>query len=361
MFSKRKIPLSVLLILAGLLIALVGCSSESSDTTPASTSAEDDSEKDEPTTSQEAEEEDSIVIEHAFGETVLEEKPDRVATIQWGNHDTALALGVVPVGFSAANYGVTDENGLLPWTAEKVEELGEDDPNVFQDTDGLDFEAISASNPDVILAAYSGITQEDYEILSDIAPVVAYPESPWTTSWRDQITMNAKGMGMEEEGEQLVQETEDLINEKASEYPGMEGKKVVWANFSADDLSEFHVYTPADSRGSFLTEELDMEYPESVKELIEDDSSFSLSISAENADVLNDADLIIGYGDESLQEAVQADPRLGQVPAIERGSVAFIGDGTVLAASGTPSALSIPYTIDDYLELIGDAISNIEE
>ncbi|RSL34691.1 iron-siderophore ABC transporter substrate-binding protein [Salibacterium salarium] len=357
----RKIPLSVLLILAGLLIALVGCSSESSDTTPASTSAEDDSEKDEPTASQEAEEEDSIVIEHAFGETVLEEKPDRVATIQWGNHDTALALGVVPVGFSAANYGVTDENGLLPWTAEKVEELGEDDPNVFQDTDGLDFEAISDSNPDVILAAYSGITQEDYEILSDIAPVVAYPESPWTTSWRDQITMNAKGMGMEEEGEQLVQETEDLINEKASEYPGMEGKKVVWANFSADDLSEFHVYTPADSRGSFLTEELGMEYPESVKELIEDDSGFSLSISAENADVLNDADLIIGYGDESLQEAVQADPRLGQVPAIERGSVAFIGDGTVLAASGTPSALSIPYTIDDYLELIGDAISNIEE
>ena len=94
---------------------------------------------------------------------IIESKPERVATVQWANHDVALALGVVPVGFSAANYGVQDDSGLLPWTAKKLKELGVEDPNVFQDTDGLDFEAISDANPDVILAAYSGITQEDYD------------------------------------------------------------------------------------------------------------------------------------------------------------------------------------------------------
>ncbi|MGY4691700.1 iron-siderophore ABC transporter substrate-binding protein [Salibacterium sp. K-3] len=364
--TKRWIPLCMVLMLTGLLTVLAGCSSASSDTESASTSEENESESSGASGSETSEEqktglEEPIVIEHAFGETVIEEKPERVATIQWGNQDTALALGVVPVGFSAANYGVTDENGLLPWTAEKVEELGEDNPNVFQDTDGLDFEAISDSKPDVILAAYSGITQEDYDILSEIAPVVAYPETPWTTSWREQIKMNAKGMAMEAEGEQLIEDIENLINEKTSEYPEMEGKKVVWANFSADDLSEFHIYTPADARGAFLTEELGMEYPDSVKELIEDESSFSLSVSAENADVLNDADIIIGYGDESLYEAVKADSRLGQIPAVERGSVAFIGDGTALAAASTPTALSIPYTMDDQLELIGEAASNIDD
>ena len=41
----------------------------------------------------------------------------------------------------------------------------------------LDFEAISDANPDVILAAYSGITQEEYDTLSEIAPVVAYQTS----------------------------------------------------------------------------------------------------------------------------------------------------------------------------------------
>ena len=45
-----------------------------------------------------------IIIEHAFGETVIESKPERIATIGWENQDTPLALGVAPVGVSAANY-----------------------------------------------------------------------------------------------------------------------------------------------------------------------------------------------------------------------------------------------------------------
>ena len=42
-----------------------------------------------------------ITIEHAFGETVIESKPERIATIGWENQDTPLALGVAPVGVSA--------------------------------------------------------------------------------------------------------------------------------------------------------------------------------------------------------------------------------------------------------------------
>ena len=75
-------------------------------------------------TSEDANSEYPIVIKHAFGETEIESKPERVATVQWANHDVVLALGVVPVGFSAANYGVQDDSGLLPWTAKKLEELG---------------------------------------------------------------------------------------------------------------------------------------------------------------------------------------------------------------------------------------------
>ena len=35
--------------------------------------------------------------------------------------------------------------------------------------DGIDFEAVADTQPDVILAAYSGLTQEDYDTLSKIA------------------------------------------------------------------------------------------------------------------------------------------------------------------------------------------------
>ena len=65
-----------------------------------------------------------IEIKHALGTTTIEKKPERVATIAWGNQDVALALGTVPVGFSAANYGIKDnDTGMLPWTQEKAEEL----------------------------------------------------------------------------------------------------------------------------------------------------------------------------------------------------------------------------------------------
>lgn len=267
--------------------------------------------------------------------------------------------GVVPVGFSAANFGVQDGSGLLPWTADKLKELNVTDPNVFQDTDGLDFEAISDANPDVILAAYSGLTKEDYETLSKIAPVVAYPTAAWATTWREQVLLNAEGMGMKPEGEQLIKDTEALVKDKLSKYPQIAGKKVVWVNFSAEDLSKLHIYTPVDSRVAFLYE-LGMTYPESITKQITDPTSYSLSLSSENVEALYDADLIVGYGNDELLKTLQADSLIGKIPAIERGSVAFIDSDTPLVAAGTPNPLSIAYTIDEYLALIGGAIDKVK-
>lgn len=359
MTTRRTIVLKPLLILVALMIALVGCSNKqsSSNSTPAPSETANNSTA---TQTEAPASEYPIVIKHALGETVIESKPERVATVQWANHDVVLALGVVPVGFSEANFGVQDGSGLLPWTAEKLKELNVSDPNVFQDTDGLDFEAISDANPDVILAAYSGITQEDYDLLSQIAPVVAYPTAPWATTWREQVLFNAEGMGMKAEGEQLIKDTENMVNEKLSQYPQIKGKKVVWVNFSAKDLSKLHIYTPVDSRVSFL-HELGMVYPDSITEQITDPTSYSLSLSAENVESLYDADLIIGYGNDELYQTLKADPLLGKIPAIERGSVAFIDSDTPIVAAGTPNPLSIAYTIDEYLALIGGAIDKINE
>ncbi len=364
MHAFRKNSLRTLVYSALMMILLVGCSSNASESSsPSPTSggsapASSPAASSEAPASQETAVQYPITIKHAFGESIIEKKPERVVTIQWANHDVALALGVVPVGFSAANYGVLDDSGMLPWTAAKLKELGVDKPNIFQDTDGLDFEAISDAKPDVILASYSGITQEDYDILSKIAPVVAYPTAPWLTTWREQVIMNATGMGMQAEGEQLIKDTENLVKEKASKYPELQGKKVVWTNFSTKDMSKLHIYTPTDPRGAFLLE-LGLVYPESVTKQIQDPTSYSLNLSAENADLLNDADILVGYGGEDLYEAVKADPVLGKIAAIQRGSVVFIGNGTPLAASGNPNPLSIAYTIDDYLKLIVEAISKV--
>lgn len=300
-----------------------------------------------------------MTIQHAFGETVLEKKPEKIATISWGNQDVPLALGIVPVGVSMANYGVTDGSGLLPWTKDAFKSLGVENPVLFDDVAGLNYEAIYKVAPDVILASYSGITQEEYDLLSEIAPVIPYQEMPWQTFWRDQITENASAIGMKEEGEVLVKDLESLIAEKLTAYPELTGKSAAFFYFSPQDLSKFYIYLPADPRAAYL-EDLQMVLPESVKKLQEENKSFAVELSAENVDLLTDVDLVITYGTEGLLETLQNDPLIGTMEAVKRGSVVVIEDGTPLAASGTPSALSIPATIDEYLKLMNDAAKKVQ-
>lgn len=300
-----------------------------------------------------------MTIKHAYGETVIEKQPENIATISWGNQDVPLALGIVPVGASKANYGKVDENGLLPWTAEKYKELGVTNPQTFDDVDGLDYEAISDSNPDIILAAYSGITQEEYDLLSEIAPVVAYPKLAWQTLWRDQITVNATAIGKKVEGDKLVSDLDELIEEKTSEYSQLKGKKAVFCYFNPADLGKFYIYLSSDPRAAYLTD-LGLELPESVKDIAKGSDSFSIEISSENIDKLTDVDMIVSYGDSALLKQLQSDNLLGTLPAIKNGSVAFIEDGSVLSASATPSALSIPATIDEFLKVLGEAANKVQ-
>ncbi|MEK3884535.1 iron-siderophore ABC transporter substrate-binding protein [Paenibacillus sp. PL2-23] len=362
MKARNKRSMSMLLSSLALVVLLAGCGGNNgnanSNAGAAPTAAPSASPEASDASASEAAAQYPITIKHAFGESVIEAKPERVVTISWANHDVALALGVVPVGFSEANYGVQDGSRLLPWTKKKLEELGVTEPNLFQDTDGLDFEAISDASPDVILAAYSGITQEEYDTLSKIAPVVAYQSAPWVASWRDQVMFNAMGMGMQAEGEQLIKDTEKLIQDTAAAHPELQGKTAAFAFINPADLSTLSIYAPGDPRGDFLGE-LGMPFPDALASLVTD--SFYLQLSAENADALNDTDIIVTYGNAELLAALQADPLLGKVPAIARGSVVVVEDNSPLAAAGNPNPLSVAYTIDEYVGLIGEAAKKINE
>lgn len=347
-----------LIAILAMCIVFSACSSNSnapSNDTKTETKVEDsNSVKNEENTSKEHAA-DKIVLDHAFGQTILDKKPERVATIAWGNHDVALALGIVPVGFSKVNYGVSADKGVLPWTEEKIKELN-GKVNLFDDLDGLNFEAISNSKPDVILAGYSGITQEDYDTLSKIAPVAAYKSKPWQTLWRDMIKIDSKALGMEKEGDELIKNTEARISKELEKHPEIKGKKVLFTIINAADTSKFWIFTSKDPRANYLTD-LGLVFPESLKEF-ESEDSFAKEISAEEANKINDADVIITYGDDKTLEALQKDPLLGKINAIKNGAVAVIPENTPLAASCTPTPLSINYAIEEYLNLLGNACKN---
>lgn len=299
----------------------------------------------------------AAVIEHAFGETAVPQKVERIATIGWANQDVALALGVVPVGFAAQTWGVEDGSGMLAWTKEKVDELG-GKPVLFDETDGIDFEAVAATEPDIILAAYSGLTREDYDTLTKIAPTIAYPGAAWGTPWRDFIRMDAAGMNKAAEGETLVNGLEERISRAVAAHPEIKGKSAAFFYGSTSDLSQIGYYTTTDPRTAFLAD-LGLTVPGSVKSASEaDPSSFHVQVSAENADALSDIDLIVMYGEESDLATYQADPLIGKIPAIAKGAVVFVGNSS-FAASTNPGPLSIPWGIDDYVAKIAEAAGKL--
>lgn len=190
-------------------------------------------------------------------------------------------------------------------------------------------------------------------MLSQIAPTVAYPSVAWSTTWREETIVDATAMGMKSEGEALVAETDAMIQKKLAEYPAIEGKKAAFFWLSASDLSTFYIYTTLDPRAAFLTD-LGMPLPDSVAAL-DNGKDFALTVSAENANQFSDVEIIITYGTDELLTALQADPLLSEIPAVKNGAVVLLDSSDDLAASSTPSILSIPYTIDRYLEVLNAA------
>lgn len=300
-----------------------------------------------------------ITITHALGETTIPSKPERVAAVGWSNQDVALALGVVPVGMDTQLWNYTGDAplGVYEWTQDAIDKLGGEAPAIFSTADGTDFEAIADTNPDLILAAQSGLDAESYATLSEIAPVVAYPKVAWFTPWRDTITLNAKALGLSAEGDKLVSDLEaDIADSTAG--ADFSGKTAAFFSISAADLSTVNMYTGGDARTALLGD-LGFDLPQVAIDGAAG-GSFYEEFSAENADKLADVDVIVTYGDGDVLPALQADPLWSTLPAVKAGAVVEIGKGDALSAAVSPTALSIPWVLPQYVPLLEKAAAKVQ-
>lgn len=348
---RRLMRMSIAATAAALMLALPACSSEQ--TTTSGTSSEAAS-------SAESNAEYPITIKHALGETKIEKKPERIATLGWCNHEIPLAFGVMPVGMSTLKWADDDHDGILPWDEEKIKELGGETPVLFDDeADSIPFEQVADTKPDVILAAYSGLTQEDYDKLSKIAPVVAYPNKAWATSTSDIIKLNAIGMGMEDKAAEFQKKVDDSVAAALDKYPNLKDKKFLFAIYGSQDKSKIGFYTLDDPRAGLL-KTIGLGVPKIVEEETPKSDSFWVELSAEQPELFEDVDVIISYGsndaatNEKTLKDMQADPLLSKIPAIRDGHVAFLGEGPVAAAAGGSPA-GLIWGVDKYFEIVSKA------
>ncbi|MGP0223639.1 MULTISPECIES: iron-siderophore ABC transporter substrate-binding protein [unclassified Paenarthrobacter] len=303
-----------------------------------------------------------VTIKHAFGETTIKEQPKRVVTISWVNDDIAIALGVVPVGVPKNEWGNNDK-GSTPWKDAALEKLGagfgtDKAPVQFSEADGINFTEIAKLSPDVILGAYSGLEEADYKKLSEIAPVVAYPELAYGTPWQESTEMIGKALGKEAEAKKLVEDTEATINDKVSKFPQIKDKTFIYGNLEPAKGDGVNVYTAIDNRPRFLSD-IGMKLAPVVSENTKTDQEFFIPWSAEKANELASDVFVTWVPDATTAEAIKADPLLSQIPAIKSGALVADSDNTLTLSISASSPLSLPWALDTFLPQLGAAAEKV--
>lgn len=323
-------------------LVLTGCSTGSTDS------------DDEVTTSTKAESDAfPVTIKHAFGETTIEEEPQRVATLGWSDQDHAVALGVVPVGATKLTWG-GNAGGSSDWFDAAVEKTGAEAPVRYDDTDGIPVDEIAKLGPDLILATNSGITEEDYAKLSKIAKVVAYPEAPWTTPWQTSLETVGKALGRSEQADEIEDEVEDEIEQAKKDNPEMVGKSLIFGYLATTDLSTVGIYAPEDPRVAFM-HDLGLEDAPAVAGAIKP-GEFYGTVSAERAADL-DSDVFLTWSESPADLKTFTDDQLiGKIPALARGNVYAEADKPTALAVTNPTPLSVPVVLEKFVPEVVKAI-----
>ncbi|MBB1514720.1 iron-siderophore ABC transporter substrate-binding protein [Tessaracoccus sp. MC1679] len=335
-------------------LALSACSTGPSATTDGATSSATG-----PGSASTASDAFPVTVTHALGETVIEAEPTRIATIGWTDHETLVSLGVVPVGAVEITWGGNAE-GSTDWFDEAVAELGGEQPSRYDDSAGAPIEEIVALEPDLILATNSGLTQEEYDTLSKVAPVVAYPEAAWSTSWQDSLELVGQAVGRSDRAAEVEAEMNALLEDAGAEYPEIAGTSAAWLWFAAADYSKFGLYTATDARPRFL-DAVGFETPAIVSELSDGaPGQFSVDVSAERASEF-DADVIVFYVDDSVKlEDLQAAPLIQDLPALKSGAFVASGDPELALPLSSPTPLSIPVAVEKFLPLLAEAAAKVQ-
>lgn len=289
-----------------------------------------------------------VTIEHNYGSTEIPEEPERVVSVGYTDQDPLLALGVTPV--AVREWFGEQPDGTWPWGQD---ELGDADPEVL-DVAELNFERIAALKPDLIVGVSSGMTQEDYDQLSQIAPTISRPAEhvDYGVPWQDQTLVIGRALAREDRAEELVAEVEERFEQAREEHPGLEGASAIVARPSTEP-GQFFLFGPDDSRSRFMTS-LGFTIPTEVAELAGD--AFLATISAEQLELLNAADVVVWNVDTPAdRELVEQNPIYQQLEVRAAGRDLFLDEQSNAALSfGT--VLSLPFLLDELVPQLAEKV-----
>lgn len=284
-----------------------------------------------------------VTVDHLYGSTTIEAKPQRVVSVGMHEQDFLYALGIAPVGVKEW-FGEHDY-ATWPWAEEARLAVGAE-PQVM-DTDGVNYEWVAAQDPDLIIAIYVTMDEERYERLSQIAPVVVTPAGyeHWGAPWQAELEIIDKATsGNTEKSDAIIAGFADRYAAVRAQYPELAGK--TGTNVYYED-GAFTVWSSDDLASKFLID-LGLVFPPELDALAQEDNR--IDVSAENIGLL-DMDVAIWpvkSADSPEQQAVEAMDLYQRLDIAKQGRSVWLGegDGLAYAAMSWQTPLSLGYLLD---------------
>jgi iron complex transport system substrate-binding protein len=281
-----------------------------------------------------------VTLEHKFGSTTIESEPERVVSVGFHEQDWLYALGVAPVAVREWYNGY--DYATWPWADEARAAVGAE-PEVLPAGE-INIEQVAALQPDLIVATWSGITQEEYDLLSQIAPVVAQ-----SGDWEDygmpfdeETRMIAAALGKVDEGERLIADLEARFESIRAEHPEWEGKTAAVGFVYEGQPGAYFSYDP---RPAFLGRlGLEVTGPDAAGD---PNTDFYLTVSPERLDLL-DFDTIVWLTALSpdSRAQVEAMPAYPNLNITKSGGHIWSTDSVFEGAFSFASPLSQAYVLD---------------
>jgi iron complex transport system substrate-binding protein len=275
-------------------------------------------------------------ITHAMGTTKVPAEPKRVVVLDTDKIDTALSLGVTPVGAATAGQAKSWPTYFGEEKLAGIKEVG-----VLTEPD---LEAINALKPDLILG--SKFRQEKfYDELAAIAPTV-FTEKVGIT-WKENFLLDGKALGKEQQARDLLTAYETRAKEFGAKLGDAATRKISIVRFMP---TEIRVYGP-DSFSGIVIGDTGLGRPERQLLTGKEDRRMDRVSPERIGEVDGDVIFVTAYGEKAAAEQakVTAGALWKGLPAVKAGKAHVVSDEIWMTGIGVGAANKIIDDLQKYL------------
>ncbi|MFF0815123.1 ABC transporter substrate-binding protein [Rhodococcus sp. NPDC003318] len=323
---------------------------------------------------------ETVTVTGKFGEAQVPPDAERVLPLSPQDADMVISTGVAPIALPSdtSTLVATDGVGVWDWQVDALTDIGyrvlppnpgggidaltstgdHEIPTLLFDGDPQAYvEQIVALDPDVIVATGQwSLTEQVYQELSNIAPVVHFDEQANVEPWQDSTLKIGRALGREDEARAAVDSAEEALAGIRAAHPEFEGVRF---NAVIGDLAgELYILSGEDRGIGMFMKELGFQLSDWAQ-TVPTDADGRGKVSYELVNNL-DTDIAVVVSPAGDIDYMRGNAQWNNLSTVQRGAIVSIARNSgVPNALGFPSPLSLPWGADRVADALVTAVSRV--